>query len=418
MPDQDGTVLRIYRKALANELVIAVGSGLGPESKSIRSLIDAVRDHFVLPEPDESAHRWPCKTWNRIIDAAQEQGDWQAVSQLLSQSLGSPTVTDAHMVLARVPISNFIDATLDRALLNAIRKQGRNPKLHDWTGSRMIGAWRQLPPETPSVFMAMQDVRDPEAPFSAFEPNTWHQQDKIHLENMGEMLRGRDLLMLGFSDDEAEHLLHLHRLCLHFDKGFVECEAQEHATYWAWRGVTISPTRRDQIISKLAPSFRGSRYGPLDGLIPGMMLIDIARQCRYDTFISYFSGDKAMASRIHGDLALRGLNVWRDDTEIEVGESIPQSLDKGLEQSYTMVIVLSPDALQRPWVRSELDAGITRRNDGRMRILPALYKDCDIPPLLAGYKYADFREERRYDEQIGLLDRAIRNAVRELREKK
>jgi hypothetical protein len=45
-------------------------------------------------------------------------------------------------------------------------------------------------------------------------------------------------------------------------------------------------------------------------------------------------------------------------------------------------------------------------------------KECDIPPFLIYYKYADFRDGRRYYEQMDLLERSIRNAVKRAREKK
>jgi hypothetical protein len=46
-----------------------------------------------------------------------------------------------------------------------------------------------------------------------------------------------------------------------------------------------------------------------------------------------------------------------------------------------------------------------------------LHKECDIPPFLADYEYADFRDEKRYHEQISLLGRSIKNAVKKAREK-
>ena len=74
--------------------------------------------------------------------------------------------------------------------------------------------------------------------------------------------------------------------------------------------------------------------------------------------------------------------------------------------------------LSRPWVREELNAAYNLRLAEELKILPVLYKDCEIPPFLIDYKYADFREEKRYTEQLGLLERAIRNAVKRIRRKK
>ncbi len=89
-----------------------------------------------------------------------------------------------------------------------------------------------------------------------------------------------------------------------------------------------------------------------------------------------------------------------------------------MTDSYTFLIVLSPEALGRPMVNEELRAAYQLRVAGEFKILPILHKECVIPPFLADYRYADFRDPQRYEEQIGLLERAIRRAVEESREKR
>jgi hypothetical protein len=78
---------------------------------------------------------------------------------------------------------------------------------------------------------------------------------------------------------------------------------------------------------------------------------------------------------------------------------------------------LSPEALLRPWVREELRAAYVRRAAGELKILPILFQDCEIPPFLADYEYADFRDDRRYGEQVALLERSIKKAVKQARKK-
>ena len=89
-----------------------------------------------------------------------------------------------------------------------------------------------------------------------------------------------------------------------------------------------------------------------------------------------------------------------------------------MTQSYCFVIVLSPEALSRPWVIEELRAAYAMRLAGELKILPLLHKDCTIPPFLSDYRYVDFRDAGRYEESIALLDRSIKNAVMRAREKK
>ena len=162
----------------------------------------------------------------------------------------------------------------------------------------------------------------------------------------------------------------------------------------------------------------GDEYSELDMPFPAGKLVEITRLKRYDCFISYTHKDADFSSRIERDLKLRGLKIWRDKTEIEIGDSFTDKIQEGLKNSYTFAIILSKEALSRSWVLEELRAAYNLRLAEELKIMPILYKDCDIPAFLGDYKYADFREEKRYSEQITLLERAITNAVKKTRGKK
>jgi hypothetical protein len=55
--------------------------------------------------------------------------------------------------------------------------------------------------------------------------------------------------------------------------------------------------------------------------------------------------------------------VWFDEWEILPGDSLEEKVfDEGLKNADTMVIVLSGNSVDKPWVREELNAG-------RMRLL-------------------------------------------------
>jgi hypothetical protein len=83
-----------------------------------------------------------------------------------------------------------------------------------------------------------------------------------------------------------------------------------------------------------------------------------------------------------------------------------------------MLLVLSPEALSRPWVNEELRAAYTLRLASDFKIFPVLHKECALPLFLADYRYADFRDENRYEESLALLERSIKNTVRRALEKK
>lgn len=117
-------------------------------------------------------------------------------------------------------------------------------------------------------------------------------------------------------------------------------------------------------------------------------------------FISHAHQDKPFVERLAADLKQAGLKVWYDAAwEIKVGESIVQKINAGLRDSDYLVIALSLASVASPWVQQELSAALMASlSDRDIVVLPVLYRDCEIPPLLRDRRYADFRT----DYQAGL----------------
>lgn len=121
-------------------------------------------------------------------------------------------------------------------------------------------------------------------------------------------------------------------------------------------------------------------------------------------FISHSSADKALVDRLAADLAKHGIPVWYDKLDLGIGDSIPGRIDEGIASAKYLLIVLSPAALESRWVREELNAAVAKQIAlGGTFILPVLYKDCAVPPLLAHRRFADFRTD--YD--VGLAELLI-----------
>jgi len=111
-------------------------------------------------------------------------------------------------------------------------------------------------------------------------------------------------------------------------------------------------------------------------------------------FLSHSRIDKPFVEKLAKDLKRYGVNVWYDNWEIKVGDSITRRIEEGIHENEFFGIVLSPEALNSEWVKTELSAAWTRQiNNRNIIILPILHRDCNIPTLLADRKYADFREE-------------------------
>ncbi|WP_123040157.1 DUF1883 domain-containing protein [Cohnella candidum] len=91
----------------------------------------------------------------------------------------------------------------------------------------------------------------------------------------------------------------------------------------------------------------------------------------FDVFISHASEDKDEVVR---DLALalqnEGLQVWYDEFELRIGDSLRRKIDKGLARSKFGIVVLSPYFISKGWTNYELDGIITKAVTGEQVILP------------------------------------------------
>ena len=114
-------------------------------------------------------------------------------------------------------------------------------------------------------------------------------------------------------------------------------------------------------------------------------------------FLSHTGIDKPFVERLARDLERLGIKVWYDKYEIKVGQSIFWKIEEGISDSEYFAIVISKEAWQSDWVRAEFDAAWQKQmKDKKSMILPILYRDCEIPLMIQGIKYVDFRKEENY----------------------
>lgn len=412
---RDGLLERLYLNSLGNHLAIAVGSSSSDAKCSIPSIAEALIETFKIDFGVESRQQY-FQCWNELVKKAEERVDRPTLVRFVREKVAPVLPTAFHAKIAEIPISNFIETTFDRSLYKALVAAGRKPILHDWNG-QMMGIWKQSNPESPNLFFMLPKTEDDLSFLGIYEPTSWWEQNRIQIENIREMLSDKDLLLIDFSAHEAEGILHLHAFDTAGGKivNYILTEdGYEH--YWATRGVSLRTVSPEVPVERMQPYWKG-KLGELNAPILGRKVIDIARLKQHDSFISYFSGDREFVKRLERDLRLREIRVWMDETEIEIGDSITDKIQKGLADSYSFMIVLSPDAITRPWVKEELRAAYNLRLAGDFKILPVLHKECEIPPFLVDYKYADFRDPKRYHEQLALLELSIKNAVKRAREK-
>jgi formylglycine-generating enzyme required for sulfatase activity len=118
-------------------------------------------------------------------------------------------------------------------------------------------------------------------------------------------------------------------------------------------------------------------------------------------FISYATKDAEFAHRLADDLKRLGVQVWIAPESIRPGESWVSAIERGLEESSHVVVVLTPAALESRWVKKETDIAIARERKGRIQVIPLNVEPCAVPLFLSSYQMVSFRSD--YDVGLSQL---------------
>jgi hypothetical protein len=125
-------------------------------------------------------------------------------------------------------------------------------------------------------------------------------------------------------------------------------------------------------------------------------------------FLSHTHADNSFANTLAKDLARAGARVWIDEAEIQVGDSLIEKIRDGIDSMDYLAVVLSPESVNSQWVRREVDIAMNQEIEGkRVKVLPLLYKPCDLPGFLKGKLYSDFTVPSTYDSALGTILRRL-----------
>jgi len=95
------------------------------------------------------------------------------------------------------------------------------------------------------------------------------------------------------------------------------------------------------------------------------------RDADWDIFICHATEDKNDIARpLANTLVTKGLSVWYDEFSLKLGDSLRESIDRGLSRSKFGVVILSPRFFEKHWPQKELNGLTTREADGNTVILP------------------------------------------------
>lgn len=109
-----------------------------------------------------------------------------------------------------------------------------------------------------------------------------------------------------------------------------------------------------------------------------------------NVFVSHRKADDQAAELLAKELRDAGHQVWLDEWNIGLGDSIVQRINEGLQDAAYVVVCYSSSGVTSPWMSQEWMTSLARQLEGhKVRILPVRLTGGDPPPILFGIKYAD-----------------------------
>src|SRR5215470_12767393 len=118
------------------------------------------------------------------------------------------------------------------------------------------------------------------------------------------------------------------------------------------------------------------------------------KQFAYDVFLSYNAKDKPAVRELAERLKRDGLRVWFDEWVIQPGDSIPLKIEQGLEQSRTLILIMSHNAFASEWVALERHTALFRDpTNAERRFILLRLDDAEIMDTLKQFAYIDWRQK-------------------------
>ncbi len=118
-------------------------------------------------------------------------------------------------------------------------------------------------------------------------------------------------------------------------------------------------------------------------------------------FVSYSRIDKAFAQRLADDLTKNGCRVWLDLKNIASGANWDLEVQRGLDSSDTMLVLLTPTASASQNVADEWNYFAEKGK----RIIPLMIQPNEVPFRLSRRQRVDFIQD--YDQGLAALLRAL-----------
>lgn len=128
-------------------------------------------------------------------------------------------------------------------------------------------------------------------------------------------------------------------------------------------------------------------------------------------FLSYASEDKERFVLSFAEkLRIRGVDAWLDIWEIYPGDSLIEKIfEEGLKYSQAIIIILSKNSVNKPWVKEELNASMVKKINEGSKLIPVIIDDCEVPQCLQSTSWQKIENLNDYDKEFDRIVISIFN---------
>jgi hypothetical protein len=133
-------------------------------------------------------------------------------------------------------------------------------------------------------------------------------------------------------------------------------------------------------------------------------------------FLSYAHTDKTLAKKVADGLKRAGFDVWENFNEIIPGENWADKTAQALSESEAMVVLLTPDSLNSPYVMSEFNYALGNKTY-KGRLIPVVIGSPDslpeekLPWIIKNLQTIRLPKRGKQDEGIKRIAETLRNAA-------
>ncbi len=120
----------------------------------------------------------------------------------------------------------------------------------------------------------------------------------------------------------------------------------------------------------------------------------------YQVFVSHATADKFLAIILCEKLESAGLTTFRDDRDIDGGDDIPDAIRRQIRRSQELVVLLTPESIDRPWVLLEVGMALGWRKDYRIVALLCHVGVEPIPTMLRSKKAISINDFESYVAEV------------------